>query len=275
MDNYIDHRAKKRFGQNFLTDKTILEQIIRASRITPQDIILEIGMGTGILTEALVKTGATIIGVEIDRDLVPKLQTKFAAAENLTILIGDFMKIAEDIFTDINRPIKVIANIPYYITTPIIEKLLEHKQKVEMITLMVQREVGDRLAAKPRTKDYGSLTIFVQYFTEVRMVCPVPRTAFFPAPNVDSAVIQLTVRKTNPHPVVSEERFFKITRGAFWGRRKTLRNTLKQSPFTHYTSEMLDKLQKETGIDLMRRGETLTIEEFAKLANVEFNQTIS
>lgn len=266
----FDHRAKKRFGQNFLIEPSILEQIIRASRITPQDLILEIGMGTGILTEALVRTGAKIIGVEIDRDLVPKLQEKFAAAKNLTILSGDFMKIAENIFAETERPLKVIANIPYYITTPIIEKLLEHKHKVELITLMVQREVGDRLAAKPRNKDYGSLSIFVQYFTDVRLVCPVPRTAFRPVPNVDSAVIQLTVRQTPPYPVVSEDRFFKITRGAFWGRRKTLRNTLKQSPFTHYTGEMLDRLQKETGIDLMRRGETLTIEEFAKLANVEF-----
>jgi 16S rRNA (adenine1518-N6/adenine1519-N6)-dimethyltransferase len=271
-DKYGKYRAKKRYGQNFLQDQAILQKIIDSNQLTPEDTVLEIGMGTGVLTAALAATGCQVIGVEIDLDLVPVLQEKFSANENVTILIGDFLKIAEGLFADIDKPIKVIANIPYYITTPILEELLEYKNKITTITLMMQREVADRLIAAPSTKDYGSLTIFIQYFTDVSQVCAVPRTAFHPVPKVDSSVVQLVVRQTPLYPVVSERRFFKITRGAFWGRRKTLRNTLKQSPYTHYSQEMLDKIEADTGIDLNRRGETLSIEEFAKLANVDLSQ---
>ena len=264
-NNNILPRAKKRFGQNFLVDENVLQEIIAAAEIKPTDTVLEIGAGTGILTAELAQRAARVITVEIDRDLAANLP-KF---KNVELVEGDFLKETENIFAKVSGKIKVIANIPYYITTPILEKLLECRAHIETVTLMVQKEVADRICAEPCGKEYGSLSIFLKYYADVYFVCLVPPQAFRPRPQVDSAVVRLDMRAELKYRPLSEKRFFNIVRGAFWGRRKTLRNTLKQSPYTHYTNAVLEKMAQETGLDLNRRGETLGIEEFVTLSNVE------
>jgi len=263
-------KAKKRFGQNFLIDEFVLQDIIDAAEISAEDTVLEIGMGTGVLTEALAQTAGRVISVEIDRDLYAAHAPRLEALGNVRVIQGDFLEEAENIFAGINNRIKVIANIPYYITTPILEKLLDYRAQVSRVVLMVQKEVAARICAEPSCKDYGSLTLFLRYYADSKIIRIVPPECFQPRPQVDSAIVQLDIRPELKYKPLSEKRFFNIIRGAFWGRRKTLRNTLKQSPYTHYTTVMLDKLTKETGIDLQRRGETLSIEEFVALASVEF-----
>lgn len=264
-------KAKKRFGQNFLLDPEVLQKIILTAEPSTEDTVLEIGTGTGILTAELAKTAGRVISVEIDSELYTAHSKQLQAAGNVQTLLGDFLLLAEEIFSGITARVKVIANIPYYITTPILEKLLDYREQISSITLLVQKEVADRICAEPGNKDYGSLTIFLQYYAETRQICVVPAEAFQPRPQVNSALIRLDVRPELKYRPLSEKRFFNIVRGAFWGRRKTLRNTLKQSPYTHYTTAMLDKITCETSIDLQRRGETLSIEEYVKLASVELS----
>ena len=263
-------RAKKRFGQNFLLDTEILQKIISAAEVSPADTVLEIGTGTGILTNALAKTAGRVISVEIDRELYAKYAELLQISGKVQVLLGDFLASAEKIFAGVVGRLKVIANIPYYITTPILEKLLDYRAQISSITLLVQKEVAERICAEPGNADYGSLTIFLRYYADAELICIVPAEAFQPRPQVDSALLRLNIRPELKYKPRSEKRFFKIVRGAFWGRRKTLRNTLKQSPYTHYTAAMLAKLEQNTGIDLSRRGETLGIEEFVALADVRF-----
>jgi 16S rRNA (adenine1518-N6/adenine1519-N6)-dimethyltransferase len=263
-------RAKKRFGQNFLVAEDVLRKIISASEISRADTVLEIGLGTGILTAALAERAGQVISVEIDRELYAEYAPRAAIYPNVRVICGDFLREAENIFSGARGRLKVIANIPYYITTPILEKLLEYRARLSAIILLVQKEVAERICAAPRNSAYGSLTIFLRYYADARLICLVPPECFRPRPQVDSAVIRLDVRPELKYRPLSEKRFFNIVRGAFWGRRKTLRNTLKQSPYTHYTAAMLAKLEQETGLDLNRRGETLSIEEFVRLADVEF-----
>ncbi|GBR76081.1 16S rRNA (adenine1518-N6/adenine1519-N6)-dimethyltransferase [Candidatus Termititenax persephonae] len=247
-------------------DRGVLQEIITAAEIAPADTVLEIGAGTGVLTEALARRAGRVITVEIDRDLAQNLP----GYPNVQLVEGDFLKEAENIFAGLKTKIKVIANIPYYITTPLIEKLLDYRAQITAITLMVQKEVADRICAAPGGRDYGSLSVFLQYYAKVRLVCLVPSAAFRPRPQVDSAVVRLDIRSEPQYRPLSEKRFFNIVRGAFWGRRKTLRNTLKQSPYTHYTDALLARLAAATGIDLNRRGETLSIEEFGRLSDVDW-----
>ncbi|MBU0580392.1 MAG: ribosomal RNA small subunit methyltransferase A [Candidatus Margulisbacteria bacterium] len=180
------------------------------------------------------------------------------------------MKLATDFWPKIKTKLKVIANIPYNITTPILENIIANKDKVSLIILMVQKEVAERLQASPDNKSYGSLSIYAQYHMEVEMLTEVSRNCFYPIPKVDSALIKLKPWAKPQVQVSAEDKFFKIVRSAFWGRRKTLRNTLKQSPYTHYTNEMLRAIQEKTGIDLQRRGETLSLQEFAEITNSLF-----
>ncbi|GBR73000.1 16S rRNA (adenine1518-N6/adenine1519-N6)-dimethyltransferase [Candidatus Termititenax aidoneus] len=250
--------------------ENVLPEIISAAEISPADTVLEIGMGTGILTAALAKRAGQVISVEIDRELYAEYAPRVAIYPNVRVICGDFLREAEDIFRSARGRLKVIANIPYYITTPILEKLLEYRARLSTVVLMVQKEVAERICAAPCSGAYGSLTIFLRYYADARLICLVTPECFRPRPQVDSAVLRLDIRPELKYQPLSEKRFFNIVRGAFWGRRKTLRNTLKQAPYTHYTAAMLAKLERETGLDLNRRGETLSIEEFVHLANVDF-----
>ncbi|MDR2431816.1 MAG: 16S rRNA (adenine(1518)-N(6)/adenine(1519)-N(6))-dimethyltransferase RsmA [Candidatus Margulisbacteria bacterium] len=263
-------KAKKRFGQNFLTDELVLRDIVAAAEISSSDTVLEIGTGTGILTEALAKTAGQVISVELDRELYARYAERLRNICGVRTVSGDFLREAAGIFASLNRRIKVIANIPYYITTPILEKLLDYRDRIAAIVLMVQKEVAARICAEPGGKEYGSLTVFLRYYADAELVRNVPRQCFTPRPQVDSALVRLIVRPEPKYRPLSEKRFFNIVRGAFWGRRKTLRNALKASPYTHYTRAMLDRLEQTAGLDLNRRGETLSLEEYVALADVEF-----
>lgn len=265
-------RAKKRFGQNFLTDNNILQKIIAAAELTKSDTVLEIGMGEGVLTERLAQAAGQVITVEIDRELFPETKEKLERHLNVNFILGDFLKKAEDIFAKLPGKIKVVANIPYYITTPIIEKLFGYITKIDLIVLMVQKEVADRLCAKPSAKDYGSLTLFVKYYCAVEKVCLVPPTAFVPRPTVFSTVIKLIPDQDKKYFVDSPEKLFNIIHAAFWGRRKMLSSALRKAPMTRFSAENIEQLSLATGIDLKRRGETLTMEEFVRLAQVNLSK---
>jgi 16S rRNA (adenine1518-N6/adenine1519-N6)-dimethyltransferase len=265
-------KAKKRFGQNFLVDKNILNKIIAAAELDKSCTVLEIGMGEGALTEELAKAAGKVITVEIDRELFPETKEKLERYSNIDFILGDFLKKADDIFGKLTEKIKVVANIPYYITTPIIEKLFVYADKIDSIILMVQREVADRLRASPATKDYGSLTLFVNYHCDVEKICDVPPTAFVPRPKVFSSVIKLSMRNEKKYFVDSMEKLFNIIHAAFWGRRKMLSSALRKAPMTKLLAEDVARLRTVTGIDLTRRGETLTMEEFILLAQVKLSE---
>ena len=267
-------RAKKRLGQNFLADRRILDAIVEAAELTPEDRVLEIGPGQGVLTRELASHAGKVVAVELDRDLVPILTPLKTEFPNLDFLWGDFLKVS---WEDLGLPetgTKVVANIPYYITTPILLKLLHEAElttkpyaevtgRVSDILLMVQAEVADRLNARPGTKDYGSITVLVQYAATVETVVKVPRTAFKPAPKVDSKVIRIRPRQTPAIDVADPRTFFKVVRAAFNQRRKTLLNALSMS----FDKDRLRAAEEATGISMTRRGETLSLPEFATLAN--------
>ena len=267
-------RAKKRFGQNFLTDRRILQAIVEAADLSPEDRVLEIGPGQGVLTRELVRHAGNVVAVEIDRDLVPVLAPLEQEFPSLHVVWNDFLKVS---WEDLGLPetgTKVVANIPYYITTPILLKLLHEEElttkpfaeltgRVSDILLMVQAEVADRLCARPGTKDYGSITVLVQYAATVETVVKVPRSAFKPAPNVDSKVIRLRPRATPIVDVTDPRVFFRVVRAAFNQRRKTLLNALSMS----FDKDRLRAAEAATGLSMTRRGETLGLDEFATLAN--------
>lgn len=267
-------RAKKRLGQNFLTDRRILEAIVEAAELKPEDRVLEIGPGQGVLTRELARQAGQVVAVELDRDLQPLLDPLLAEFPNLQLVWGDFLKVSWETLGLPETGTKVVANIPYYITTPILLKLLHEEElstkpfselsgRVSDILLMVQAEVADRLCAAPGNKDYGSITVLVQYAATVSTVVKVPRSAFKPAPNVESKVIRIRPR-TEPAVQVDNPRvFFRLVRGAFNQRRKTLMNALSMA----FDKERLRQAEASTGISLKRRGETLSLDEFATLAN--------
>lgn len=267
-------RAKKRLGQNFLTDRRILEAIVEAAQLSPEDRVLEIGPGQGVLTRELASRAGQVVAVELDRDLAPILEPLEREFDSLRLVWNDFLKVNWDELGLPETGTKVVANIPYYITTPIVLKLLHEEElstkpfaelsgRVSDILLMVQAEVADRLNAKPGTKDYGSITVLVQYAAVVETVVKVPRSAFKPAPNVDSAVVRITPRQTPAIDVKDPRVFFRAVRAAFNQRRKTLLNALSAS----FDKDRIREAEAATGIRMMRRGETLTLEEFASLAN--------
>ncbi len=259
-------RNSKSLGQNFLTDKNIIDRIIEGSEIGPEDLVIEIGPGIGVITREAAATAKKVVAVEIDEDLLPVLQYTLGDLNNVEVVNQDILK------TDLKALIKaqdfagkvrVIGNLPYYITTPIIMKLLEEDIDCETITVMMQKEVADRLKAAPGKKECGAISLMVQYFADVKEIAKVPRTVFIPQPKVDSTVLRLDVRKEKPVAVEDEEYFFKVIKAGFAQRRKTVANSL--SVLGDVTrAEILEALEK-AGIEPVRRGETLSLEEYAKL----------
>ena len=261
---------QKKFGQNFLIDTHVLDKIIRAADITKDDLVLEIGPGIGTMTQYLACAAREVTAVEIDKALIPILEDTLSDYDNVTVINEDILKVdiaalAEE--KNGGKPIKVVANLPYYITTPIIMGLFENHVPLESITVMVQKEVADRMQVGPGTKDYGALSLAVQYYAEPYIVANVPPNCFMPRPTVGSAVIRLTRHAQPPVHVRDEKLMFRIIRASFNQRRKTLANGLKNSPELdlpkEVTSEAIDRLGRGASI----RGEALTLEEFAELAN--------
>lgn len=256
-------RMSKKLGQNFLIDERVVRNIVKAADITQGDAVLEIGPGIGTLTQGLAEAGAAVTAVEIDRRLIEVLAKTLEGYENIRVVHGDILRI--NIEKEVAAPrYKVVANLPYYITTPIIMGLLEAHMPVDTLVTMVQKEVAQRMVAVPGTKDYGSLSVAVQYYTQPEIMFVVPPAAFIPPPAVDSAVIRCTVRE-KPPVEVDERIFFRVVKAAFAQRRKTLSNTLKT---TGVPAETLKIILEKAGIDGGRRGETLSLEEFAAIANV-------
>ena len=263
---------KKSLGQNFLIDTNILNRIVDFAELTENSGAIEIGPGIGALTEQLAKRSKKVTAFEIDQRLLPILADTLSPYDNVKIIHEDILKanvgqvIAEE-FTD-NQDLMVVANLPYYVTTPIILKLLSENLPIRGIVCMLQKEVADRIAAKPGTKEYGSLSIAIQYYTTAETVMIVPKTVFMPQPNVDSAVIRLTKREKPIVEVRDEDFLFTITRASFAQRRKTILNNLSsQLPDGKAKKEQIIEALEQTGIDPTRRGETLTIEEFGHLSD--------
>lgn len=256
------HMSKK-LGQNFLIRRSVVDEIVRAADLEPDEPILEIGPGIGTLTQGLAQTGAAVTAVELDQRLLPVLAVTLEGHDNVRVIHGDVLKV--DIPELMNhQPFKVVANLPYYITTPIIMALLESRLPIERMVMMVQREVALRITAAPGTKDYGALSVAVQYFTEPSIVLDVPPKAFLPAPEVTSSVICCQVRTKPPVELDDERIFFRVVKAAFAQRRKTFSNTMKT---TGLGKDMIDHILERAGIDGGRRGETLSLPEFAAVAN--------
>ena len=263
---------KKSFGQNFLTDTNILQKIVDTAEIDDQVNVIEIGPGIGALTEFLAERAAQVMAFEIDHRLVPILADTLRAFDNVTVVNEDILKVdlAQHIqnFKNPDLPIKVVANLPYYITTPILMHLIESGISFSEFVVMMQKEVADRISAKPNTKAYGSLSIAVQYYMTAKVAFIVPRTVFVPAPNVDSAILKM-VRRPEPAVAVEDEKFFfKVSKASFTHRRKTLWNNL--TGYFGKTDEIKDKLTKaldQAGLSPSVRGEALSLEEFASLAD--------
>lgn len=267
---------KKSLGQNFLIDVNVLENIIRQAGITKEAGAIEIGPGMGALTEQLAIHADKVVAFEIDQRLLPILEETLAGYDNVEIIHHDILKADVDEvirkhFGE-NQDIHVVANLPYYITTPILMKLVRDKLPVTSLTVMIQKEVADRMAAVPNTKSYGSLSIAVQYYTEASVVLNVPKQVFMPQPNVDSSVLKLVMRKEPPVQVDNEDFFFELIQASFAQRRKTLRNNLNRFLQEKLEKHQIEALLEEASIDGGRRGETLTIEEYAALANTVYKE---
>lgn len=261
---------QKRFGQNFLIDTHVLDRIISASEITKDDFVLEIGPGIGTMTQYLAEAAREVTAVEIDDALIPILKDTLKEWDNVTVLHGDILKtdickIAEE--KNQGRPIKVVANLPYYITTPIIMGLFESHVPVSSITVMVQKEVADRMQTGPGSKEYGALSLAVQYYAEPKIVANVPPNCFMPRPKVGSAVICLTRHQNPPVTTLDEKLMFRLIRASFNQRRKTLSNSLKNSQELPYSREEVEAAITECGLPLNIRGEALTLEQFARLSD--------
>ncbi|WP_307342693.1 16S rRNA (adenine(1518)-N(6)/adenine(1519)-N(6))-dimethyltransferase RsmA [Caldalkalibacillus uzonensis] len=262
---------KKSLGQNFLIDTNVLRTAVKAAEVDETTGVIEVGPGIGALTEQLAKQAGRIVAFEIDQRLLPILQESLQPYDNVRIIHQDVLKVnlkevVETYFEGMGK-IKVVANLPYYVTTPILFHFIESGLRFEHMVLMVQREVADRLTAKAGSKDYGSLTVCVQYYAEPQLIKVVPKTVFVPKPKVDSALVKLTLRTEPPVQVADETLFFKTVRACFHQRRKTLLNNLLHQLIDKKRKTELLKVLDELGIAPTRRGETLTIDEFARLAN--------
>lgn len=261
---------QKKFGQNFLIDTHVLDKIIQAAGIGPEDCVLEIGPGIGTMTQYLAEHARRVVAVEIDAKLIPILRETLEGYANVTVLNADILKVDVAALADEyngGRPIKVVANLPYYITTPIIMGLFEGNVPIDNITVMVQKEVADRMQVGPGSKDYGALSLAVQYYARPHIVANVPPNCFIPRPNVGSAVIRLTRYQEPPVQVKDSGLMFKLVRASFNQRRKTLQNGLNNSPEITYTREEIAQAIDSLGAPASVRGETLTLEQFARLAN--------
>lgn len=262
-------KFSKSLGQNFLIDSNIIDKILDGARVTEGDNIIEVGPGIGTLTREMGKVAEKVVAIEIDKNLIPILKDTLSDLENIEVINQDILKvdIQELIKDKLNGgPVKLVANLPYYITTPIVMKFLEEDIPVTDIVVMVQKEVADRMNSVPSTKDYGALSIAVQYYCETEIVAKAPRHMFIPQPNVDSTVIGLHVRAEKKYDVHNEEIFFKTVKASFGQRRKTLLNSLGGLGFLN--KDEIREILKEANIDEKRRGETLSIEEFAVLSNI-------
>ena len=267
----------KSMGQNFLIDTHVLDKIIRAAEITKDDFVLEIGPGIGTMTQYLAQAAREVVAVEIDKALIPILQDTLSGFPNAEVIHDDILKVdiaglAEQ--RNGGRPIKVVANLPYYITTPIIMSLFESQVPLASVTVMVQKEVAERMQAGPGSKDYGALSLAVQYYAEPYIAANVPPNCFMPRPNVGSAVIRLTRHEVPPVQVDNEKLMFQIIRASFNQRRKTLVNGLNNSPEITLTKEQITEAVESLGKGAGVRGEALTLEEFAGLAN-KINKTLA
>ena len=259
----FDIKMSKKLGQNFLIKRGIVDEIVHAAELTPGEPVLEVGPGIGTLTQGLAQSGADVTAIELDRRLLEVLDTTLASYDNVRIVHGDVLKL--DVPTIMNhKPFKVVANLPYYITTPTIMSLLESKLPIERLVVMVQKEVALRMVAKPGTKDYGALSVAVQYYTEPDIVLDVPPKSFLPAPAVTSSVIRCVLRDKPPVDVIDEKLFFHVVKAGFAQRRKTFANTMKT---TGLSKDRIEELLEKANIDGQRRGETFTLQEFADVAN--------
>lgn len=272
--NKYDFAFKKNFGQNFLIDKFVLDKIVSSANLSENDIVIEIGPGIGTLTACLAKNTKKVIAVEIDKTLIPILEDTLSNFDNIEIINEDILKVDIKKIAEENKgsKIKVVANLPYYITTPIIMNILENRLPIESITVMIQKEVAYRMEAKPGTKDYGSLSVIVQYFCSPYLVANVPQNCFMPRPNVDSAVIKLTTLKSPPVDVDDLELFYYVVKTAFSQRRKTLLNCIFNAEKFKFNKEEITDILKDAGFDVNIRGERLNIEDFARLTKVIENK---
>ncbi len=262
---------QKKFGQNFLIDTHVLDKIVLAADITKDDFVLEIGPGIGTLTQYLCEHAREVVAVEIDKMLIPILEDTLSSYDNVTVLNNDILKLDLNALVEERnggKPIKVVANLPYYITTPIIMDLFERHLPLINITVMVQKEVADRMQSGPGTKDYGALSLAVQYYAKPYIAANVPPNCFMPRPNVGSAVINLALHKDSPIQVKDEAVLFKIIRASFNQRRKTLVNGLNNAAGLSFTKEEIQKALVKMGLTENIRGEALTLEQFAELTNV-------
>ena len=262
---------QKKFGQNFLIDTHVLEKIISAAGITKDDCVLEIGPGIGTMTQYLAENAGHVVAVEIDRNLIPILKETLADYDNVTVINEDILRVdIKALAEEYNggKPIKVVANLPYYITTPIIMGLFESGVPIDNITVMVQKEVADRMKEGPGSKDYGALSLAVQYYAEPEIVANVPPNCFIPRPNVGSAVIRLTRHKEMPVQVKDPALMFKIIRASFNQRRKTLQNGLGNASELPYTKEQIAAAIAEMGLTPTIRGEALSLAQFAQLSDI-------
>ena len=262
---------QKKFGQNFLIDTRILEGIIDAAHITKDDFVLEIGPGIGTMTQYLCESAREVVAVEIDKNLIPILADTLSAYDNVEVINEDILKV--DIKTlaeerNHGKPIKVVANLPYYITTPIIMGLFESHVPIDSITIMVQKEVADRMQEGPGSKEYGALSLAVQYYANPKIVLNVPPSCFMPQPKVGSAVIRLERHTQPPVDVENEQLMFQLIRASFNQRRKTLANGLNNFPGLRLDKETIQKCIEELGVPVTVRGEALSLEQFAKLSNI-------
>ncbi|MBO4363458.1 MAG: 16S rRNA (adenine(1518)-N(6)/adenine(1519)-N(6))-dimethyltransferase RsmA [Clostridia bacterium] len=269
-------RPKKSLGQNFLNDMRVVQDILCAAGLTENDAVIEVGPGLGVMTGRLAEQAGLVAAVEIDTSLIPTLKKLEERFENVVIINRDILKtdVRRDIIDALATPrglkrVKVVANLPYYITTPIVMKFLEENSNdIDSLVIMVQKEVAERMVAPPGGKDYGAMTVTLQYFSEPEIMFTVPPHCFTPRPGVDSAVVRLTMRKEPPFELKSREHFFATVRAAFSQRRKTITNALANAPYMNVTREKVAETLAKMGKDVMIRGERLSPEEFAELSNM-------
>lgn len=261
---------QKKFGQNFLIDSNILDKIVQSAEVTKEDCVLEIGPGIGTMTQYLAEAAREVVAVEIDKNLIPILKDTLSEYDNVTVINEDILKVdLNQIVQDKNggRPIKVVANLPYYITTPIIMGLFENHVPLKSITIMVQKEVADRMQVGPGTKDYGALSLAVQYYAKPEIITRVPASCFMPRPNVDSTVIRLERYEEPPVFVKDEKYLFAVIRASFNQRRKTLANGLTNAGNLGVNRQLVEEALTQMGLSATVRGEVLTLSQFAELSN--------
>ena len=261
--------AKKMFGQNFLIDDNILQRIVDSANLNEQDTVIEIGPGLGNLTHYILEKGVNVIAFEIDTDMTQILNDRFENNSNLQIINKDILKVDMEEYLK-NKKVKIIANLPYYITSPIIFKLLECRKNIQSITIMIQKEVADRINAKPHSKDYGVLTINTKYMADVEKLINVPNTSFIPAPNVTSAVIQITpnAEKEKMLGIKNEDVFKDLVKKSFSARRKKLSNSLQNSGINNMCKQDIENMIEQVGLNLNCRAEEVSIEQYVKMANI-------